>query len=193
MKKCLVFILIALLMGAPLTRRLAYADKIDLVKLQKEEEERKKKLKKTGAPGTVITNETLKQYETPKDKEKEAGQEGEEGIVKTDATVQTGQAKPAKIDPIQTQEYWQKLRIEFEQKITDLKAKIDQDQSEYNRLFTQHLMNDLPLEKANLKKQLDNMIASLKNDKETLKRVEEEFELLPEKARKAGVPPGWLR
>lgn len=191
MKKYLVFILIALLMGAPLARRLVYADKIDLVKLQKEEEERKKKLKKAGAPGTVITNETLKQYETQKDKE--AGQEGEESIVKTDATVQAGQEKPPKIDPIQTQEYWQKLRKEFEQTITDLKAKIEKDQSEYNRLFTQHLMNDLPLEKANLKKQLDNLTASLKDDKETLKRVEEEFELLPEKARKAGVPPGWLR
>lgn len=190
MKKYLVFVLIALLMGAPLTRRSAHADNIDLVKLQKEEEARKKKLKKTGVPAVVVTNETLKKYETKTDKEKEGGQEGADGTVKTEATVQ---AKPPKIDPIQTQEYWQNLKKEFEQKMTELKTKIEKDRSEYNRLFTQHLITDLPLEKANLKKQLDNLAATLKDDEETLKRVEEEFELLPEKARKAGVPAGWLR
>jgi hypothetical protein len=188
LKKIFVFPVIFLLFFTLSTPWLDAQDdeRTDLVKLKKEEEERRKKLKEQNKKSVVITNETLKQYE---DKTKK-----NDGKKKPDVKNKTEKPeKPQKIDPMKTKEYWQKLKHDLEKRINDLKVKVEANQLELNRLTTEHLIMDLPLEKGQLKKQKDEMQRLLEGQKASLTQLQAEYDSLSEKARKAGVPPGWLR
>ncbi len=160
---------------------------VDLAKLKKEEDERRKKLKEQDKKSIVITNETLKKYG-----EKKEDVENESSAPKINKAAAEPQ-KPEKIPPEQTKEYWQKLKIDLETKINELKVKISNEQSEINRLNTEYLIVDLPLEKAALKKEIDKLTEMLRVDNISLNSLQADYDALPEKARRAGIPPGWIR
>lgn len=164
-----------------------HAQEIDLVKLKKEEEERRKKLEKQKKKKTVvITNETLKQY----GERKKTSDSTKKPDVKSNPDASQ---KPEKVDPMQTKEYWQNLKKNLEKQIRELTQQIEIDQLELNRLSTEYLINDLPLEKQAIKERKDELARLLESQKKRLKGLQAEYDSLPEKARKAGIPPGWLR
>lgn len=181
-----IFILIFSFSASKLTPAPHPQEKVDLAKLKKEEEERKKKLEEQKKKSVVITNETLKQYE---DKTKKSGKKKPPDKKKK----QVKRAEPEKVDPKTTKEYWQKLRIDLEDRISKMKKSIESTQLELNRLTTEHLIMDLPGKKEALRRQKERTQRLLDGQKSSLIQLQAEYELLSEKARKAGVPPGWLR
>lgn len=178
-----IFFLIFSLITPNLT---LHSQEVDLVKLKKEEEERRKKLAQQKKKTVVITNETLKQYDDPAKKNDDK---------KKPAVKKKPQSSklPEKVDPKNTKEYWQKLKNDLENTIKELKLKIAENQLELNRLNTQYLIMDLPLEKQRIKEEKDKLAQLLEYEKKMLKDKQAELDALPEKARKAGAPPGWLR
>jgi hypothetical protein len=184
MKKSFLLPVIAVLIlgiGAPKTR--LFADEVDLVKLKKQEEERQKKLKEQNKKTVVITNKTLSRY----------GEPAKTNDTKNKPDEQKKAEEPEKVDPIKTKEYWQKLKNGLETRIKELKEKLAENQLELNRLTTEHFIMDLPIEKQKIKEQKENMQQIVEGQKATLKKLQEEFDALPEKARQAGVPYGWIR
>jgi len=51
----------------------------------------------------------------------------------------------------------------------------------------------LPLQKIDLKNKIDKLTAEHNKNKLKLESLKNQLNGLPEKARKAGVPPGWVR
>jgi hypothetical protein len=62
-----------------------------------------------------------------------------------------------------------------------------------NQLVTNYISMNLPLQKIDMKNQIDKLSADLEKDKLKLEGLQKEMDSLPEQARKAGVPPGWVR
>ena len=170
---------------SPLTMCL-HADEVDLVKMKKEAEEKKKQSEKSKKKAKVITNETLKKYDKYKSNiGSKPGDKKSSDAVKPE--------KPKKTDPKETREYWQKLKNNLEKQIKEYKEKIERDQLKLNMLITQLLRMGIERERRRLQTEVDKFRASLKWDKNTLANIKAEYDSLPEKARKAGVPPGWAR
>lgn len=160
---------------------------VDLAKLKKEEDERRKKLKEQNKKSIVITNETLGKYGEKKE------DENAQSTAPKVQNVSNEPQDPGKIPPEQTKEYWQKLKNDLEIKINEFKVKISNEQSDLNRLNTEYLIVDLPLEKAALKNEIDKLTEMLRVDNISLNSLQADYDALPEKARRAGIPPGWIR
>lgn len=169
-----------------------HAQSLDLVALQKKEKERRKKLNLTRLkPGekSITKVEPNKRYSFIQVQGNPGGeQESEE-----DQSKGTSAATQKEEDPQKKREYWSTMKNRLESQITELEQKIETDQLTINSLTSQHFNMDLPLEKARLKERLDSMTSALEESKQRLTSLRNELNNLADKARKAGVPPGWLR
>lgn len=176
------------------------AQNVDLVKLRKQEAERRKKLKKDQQKQLQITNTNLKQI--AKDRNKpgfaESGSQTENApqagvqplVIAADGAVDS---QSPESEERRTPEYWQQLKRGLEENIADLENRLRENESRLNLLHSQYLNQDLPLEKRRIKTELDELKSRDEQDKERLKQLKSELDELYERARKAGVPPGWLR
>ena len=159
-----------------------YAGNIDLAKLQKEEKERRKKLLK---PKFSVNNENL--Y----------------GIISKIKS--KGNFCQIKIDPMpickydepivyeKTRGYWQEIKQGLEKRVKQLKIEVAELQLKCNDLFRRYLCMGLEIEQRKLKEQFNYFNMKLKCYKKELKRFQDKLDNLPEKARKANIPPGWIR
>jgi len=179
----LVVILFFTLSGSHL-----YGDKIDLVKLQKSEKKRRKSDQKKKSK-LIITNDNINKL-----KFKNPRYTIIQMVAETDGppSKTTPQMEKAP-DRRRTKEYWQHEKIKLSTKIAELKKKINDDQLKLNLVQSEHFRMDLPLQKAKLKTKIDLLTESLTLDKNRIKYLKVQLDALHEKARKAGVPPGWLR
>jgi len=182
----LIPVIAALILNLALPKTNLFADEVNLVKLKKQEEERRKKIKEQNKKTVVVTNKTLNKYGEPAQKKDTKNKSAEQKKIEKPE-------EPEKVDPLKTKEYWQKLKNGLETRIKKLKDEIEKNQLELNRITTRHFIMDLPLEKQKIKEQKDSMEKLVEGLKATLKKVQAEFDALPEKARKAGVPYGWIR
>lgn len=156
-----------------------YSD-IDLVKLQKQEKARRKN---TPPSRFVVNNYNVGTI---------GGKKYSLCQVKVyPEVIYKERIKPK--DPKKTFEYWQRLKNELESQIEKVESKIEKEQLELNKVFSDWLIMDLPYEKDKLRDQILKLKASLNKDKIKLKRLLKAFENLFERARKASVPLGWLR
>ncbi len=188
------------------------AQNVDLVKLRKEEAERRKKLKQKQEKPVQITDANLKQIAEKRNKPGFAESEAEkETAPETGETPQAEPASQSEAQPLviaadaavdsqsgesearRTPEYWQQMKRGLEEKIVELENRIRDNESRLNLLHTQYLNQDLPLERQRLKSELDELQKSQELDRKNLEQLRRELEELHERARKAGVPPGWLR
>ncbi|MCK5880212.1 MAG: hypothetical protein KAH24_10545 [Holophagae bacterium] len=182
------------------------AQKIDLVKLKKEEAERRKKL----AQKKKIKGQLVRVDDT--NLKKIAAKSRPLGYVKTGSdTAKKNSGEPIPAQPLivgsetggepeiggddgkHNAEYWQQLKRGLEEGIVDLEKRLRTDQLRLNQLHFEYLNQDLPLKKQQIKEELDKLRLKHESDKERLKTLNRELEQLHERARRAGVPPGWLR
>jgi len=204
MKKPVV-ILLALLLGGVFASPSLESQQVDLVKLRKKEKERREKLKQQKKKRARVTDSNVKDMAESKNKpgyaesgsdsgKKKEGQE-EEPAVKPLVSVDGADkgSQPEVQDEQTTAEYWQRLKRGLDERIADLENRLSQNESRLNLLHTQYLGQDLPMEKRRIKTELDNLKESDKQDRERLAQLRRELEELRDRARKAGVPPGWLR
>ncbi len=154
-----------------------------LVELSKKEKERRKKIKQT----KVITNDDLKN--TP----------GGINVIGTSSrTVNPSTKAPKETSGKKghqkgSREWWAEQSRIIREKIARLKNKIKELELKVNSLSTQFLIEQRPFEHARVKSELEKAKGDLLRAKNELKKAEQELEALYNKARKEGIPPGWLR
>ncbi|MCK4836185.1 MAG: hypothetical protein KAT17_06090 [Candidatus Aminicenantes bacterium] len=166
-----------------------FGESVDLVTLKKKEEERRKKIKKSKYK---VTNNNLNTLKIP---EKKYGFVQLTGYFDfpDEKEGEPGKTPPKKEDPKKKRKYWQELKIRLENEIGVLRKKVNEDQLRLNQMVTNHISMNLPLQKIDLKNRIDKLSASLDQTKSKLKNLQSELDSLPEKARKAGIPSGWVR
>ena len=85
------------------------------------------------------------------------------------------------------------MKRNLESQISQTQETVNEQQLKLNKLHTDHLIMDLPYQKAELKKQINQLTPRLNANKEKLRNLQQELTSLSDKARKAGIPPGWIR
>ena len=163
------------------------SDNIDLVKLKKKEEERRKKLKK---PKFTVNNNNINRIKVSIKKYSFTQMEPVEGEEQDKDKSKTKEKKP--IDPKKTRKYWQDLKNKLEFDLNELKKKVRDDQLRLNKMYTDYYSSSLPSQRE-IRDRIDILSDLLEKNKLMLKNLQKEMDSLAEKARKAGVPPGWIR
>ena len=169
-----------------------FGDRVNLTELKKKEEERRKKVKKSQYK---LTNGNLNSIKVPQKKYAFVQMYTPTGSLaqeedKVDAAPPDAKKKE---DPQKSREYWTDLTAKLEDEIAELGPAIERDQIELNGLVARHLSMDLPLQKTALKDQIDQKAGEIARKKSRLTDLQRELNRLPERARKAGVPSGWVR
>jgi hypothetical protein len=161
---------------------------IDLMAMKKQEEERRKKLAKSKI---AVTDSNVNSVVTGG--KKFAFVQMEIDAPADEAPAAAAPESKGTEDPTQKPEYWQKQQSELEERIAGLKTDIESAQLELNRLWSEFYMKSVAAEQAAIRDQISQKTNEMEQKKVFLRESEVELENLLEKARKAGVPPGWLR
>lgn len=177
---------------------------IDLVKMKKEEEERKKKAKKKGK---TFTNEDLKKMKDSGEKVNitlvepgNAGKSSTRKALKPDPDSDPGKGEgklTGEDNSLKTESYWQSQKNKLLDEIRRTKDAIKKNKAKVADLryqLTRKLPDTLLLdEKLRLEKEIDQTEKANISNQQNLVDLNRALEELYERARKAGVPPGWLR
>jgi len=170
------------------------AQVIDLGELKRQEEERRKKV---GEVKFVLTDTNLNDVGTEGKKlnfvqvEPDVAAEGEgEPPSETD----TESVAPTKPKESSKPEYWQDQKKAIEKRIQFLSESIESEQSELNQLWTDfYNMGDNAFDQDAVKVKISQKTSSLESKKIGLRQAQDDLAALAERARREGVPPGWLR
>ena len=190
---------------------------VDLEKIRKQEEERRKKAPKSkhsftdedlkkaksSTEKTNITEMTTKKDESAEKKEKEAENQGNAAEKETaaDAVTAEGQGNQG-IDgqstlkaAMKTESYWKDEKNRIQTEIRNLETLVKEDEDKLaqlkNRYYVQGI--DMLTEQLRVEKDMNELAVKIDGDKASLEALKQELEDLYEKARREGVPPGWLR
>jgi len=166
-----------------------FADSVDLVKSKKEEEKRRKNLQKSKYK---LSNSNMDKIEVPKKNYGFVQYAGEADILDPEKK-QVENSTVEKKDPQKEIKYWRDLKSKLEEQLAELSKKVNEDQLQLNQLVTNYISMNLPLQKIDLKNKIDKLTAEHNKNKLKLESLKNQLNGLPEKARKAGVPPGWVR
>jgi hypothetical protein len=175
-----------------------------LADVARKEEARRKSISK---PAKVYTNDDLKPVAPPSPSASSSGDTKPDAKAASDKDVDKSSAdkaattketddpsaKPAPTDQVKDQKYWAS-------RLQALKDQLDRDQTyadalqtKINSLATDFVNRDDPAQRAQIARdkqkamdELNRLKQAIQNDKKAITDLEEE-------ARKAGVPPGWLR
>jgi len=182
--KWTVWILLACLLlpaASPL-----FGQAVDLMALKKQEDERRKNLAKSKLKVTDTNVNSIsvgnKKFGFVQMETDEAEVEGEEPG-----------APPQKKDVTKEPDFWKRQQIDLELRIGTLKADIERENSELNRLWADFYIKTIAAEQETIRVQIAQLTNQIEQKKLFLSQSETQLEELFEKARKAGVPPGWLR
>jgi hypothetical protein len=161
---------------------------IDLVALKKQEEERRKKIAKSKQAITDANVNTIssggKSYGFVQIESE--GPPAEENI---SAVSYSENQNDEKKQP----DFWKKQQTDLETRIAQLKENIASEQSELNKLWSDFYIKNIPAEQNAIKVQISQLTNQIEQNKLFLSQSETQLADLYEKARKAGIPPGWLR
>jgi hypothetical protein len=156
-----------------------------LADLAKKEEERRRAIKD---PSKVWTNKDLVPVAAPETTSKPATD-----TTATPADTTKDKDKPKDAGPAKDQKYWSG-------RMKTLQAQLDHDQafsialqSQINGLTTDFVARDDPAQKAIIGQNRQKALAELERLKLAIVSDKKAIADLEDEARKAGVPPGWLR
>jgi hypothetical protein len=150
----------------------------------KKEEERRKAVK---AAGKVYTNKDLGSLPAdgaappPKPAEPAAGAAAKET------------EKPADKEPVKDQAYWAARMNELRTQVQRDQTYVDALQTRVNSLSADFVNRDDPAQRAVIANERQKSIAELERLKAQIEAGKKAIADLEEEARRAGVPPGWLR
>lgn len=164
---------------------------IDLVALKKQEEERRKKISKSRQ---AVTDTNVNRFSSGGKPYGFVQMESDtpppaEGQLNPPAG--TSAASPADME--KQPDFWKKQQVELATRIAELKEGITVAQLELNRLWSDFYIKNIPAEQDAIKVQITQLTNQLEQKKLFLSQSETQLEEFIEKARKAGIPPGWLR
>ncbi len=161
---------------------------IDLVALKKQEEERRKKI---GKSKQAVNDSNLNTV----------GIGGKSyGFVQMESETTTPEEEVSAVadkemgTPLDKQpDFWKKQKADLETRIAQLKEGINREQDQLNKLWSDFYVKNIPAEQDAIRTQIAQITNQTEQKKLFLSQSEAQLEAFFEKARKAGVPPGWLR
>ncbi len=163
---------------------------IDLMAMKKQEDERRKKIAKskiavsdTNVNTVVVAGKTYGFVQM----------ESDEPAPAEDVAAGPTGGKDERGDITKQPDYWQKQLADLQQRIAKLKEDIDSGQLELNKLWSDFYIKNIAAEQDAIKVQISQLTNQIEQKKLFLSQSETQLDDLYEKARKAGVPPGWLR
>ena len=182
---------------------LAYAAPLgaqSLADIAKKEEERRKDIK---APSKVLTNKDLS--EAPpvtaspsapadakdKDKEKDKGKDKDTDKAKDADKPEAAKDKDGGV--VRDQKYWSTTMKSLQEALARDKVLADAMQTQINSLTTDFVNRDDPVQRATIERNRLTAVSELNRLKEQITKDQKAIDDLQEEARRAGVPPGWLR
>jgi hypothetical protein len=162
---------------------------IDLMAMKKQEDERRKKLAKSKVTVTDTNVNSIsvgnKKYGFVQMESDVAAKEGEDAA-------QPGAAK--KNDVTQQPDFWKKQQTDLEARIAKLKSEIELGQTDLNKLWSDfYIKQSMAAEQEAIRVQISQLTTQIEQKKLFLDQSQAQLDDLFERARKAGVPPGWLR
>ena len=190
MSRLVVFILLALTGMGVGARPLSAQSLADIAK--KEEERRKA----VPAPAKVYTNKDLAPtpaVSTPAPTNETKDTKDTKGTKDTKEATEAKDAKDAKDAPVKDQAYWSGRLKALQTQLDRDQAFADAIQTRINSLTTDFVNRDDPVQRAAIERERIKAVAeqtrltkAIQDDKKALADFQEE-------ARRAGVPPGWMR
>jgi predicted RNase H-like nuclease (RuvC/YqgF family) len=159
-----------------------------LAELAEKEKERREKLK--GEKVEVITNNTLKNIK--REISISGREETEESISET---------KGEEVDFKEREEYWRSYKAELEQKYKSAMEKVRKLENEISELYmdfysfrpTSFRYGQIFYERGFFQNKIDELQVKLEIAKKEAEELRMELESLPDKVRKEGGYPGWVR
>ena len=182
-----------------LATALAYAAPLaaqSLADVAKKEEERRKEIK---APAKVLTNKDLAEVPPQPVPSTPATPAG--GSTETPApaaggtTPDTGDATKPKDagGVVKDQKYWSEKMKSLQESLAHDQVLADAMQTQISSLTTDFVNRDDPAQRAVIEKNRVTALGELNRLKDQIKKDQKAIDDLQEEARRAGVPPGWLR
>lgn len=170
---------------------------IDLVKLRKKEQERRKKQKKAKYS---LTSKNINQVSTKGKKAyslisimtdyiPSSTAQSTQGDVKGSAK----EGKDSKKDPKKDREYWQKKINDLRTLVNNLKKSINSREAKLDQLVRNYHILDMATERQQLDDDITKLEGIIKDEKARLQKLQARLDAIPDEARRAGVPPGWIR
>jgi hypothetical protein len=158
---------------------------VPLAEVARKEEQRQKQTKK---PSKVFTNKDLKP---------DTGRPN----TAASSTPAAGDAAPADPDvpakedlaPAKNQAYWQSRMKAALDEVTRLQLFAEALQSRINALTTDYVNRDDPAQRDKLGADRQAAVAELERVRKETEAKRKEITAIEDEARRAGVPPGWLR
>ena len=161
-----------------------------LADIARKEEERRKATKGTGK---VYTNDDLRRYPVLPPPPQPAPPADAPGATDPLAGAKAPAAAPAEPKEEKDEAYWKKLMTDAKALLARTTAHHEAMQTRINSLTADFYARDDPAQRAVIwtertraLEELDRLAADIEAQKKAISQVEED-------ARKAGVPPGWLR
>lgn len=159
-----------------------------LADVAKKEEERRKEIKQ---PSKVITNTDLKDPGVVSAQPAAAPATPAAATPEKDAT--KDDAKDKDKGPAKDQAYWSGRLKSLQQALDRDQQYADAMQTKVNSLNTDFVNRDDPAQRAVIERDRQKSIAELGRLKDQIVKDKKAIDDLQEEARRAGVPPGWLR
>ena len=167
---------------------------------KKEEEKNKKEEEKDKKPKRVWTDEDLKEIKNEKVKniteippDTQQGKETEKKEVIDLPNLVRNTTEGEKYDAMKTEQYWRERKKALVNKIKENEAEIKNMEVKLFEMQNRLNGTDIVSDRGRLEEMIRNTYNKLENYKKGLESMKQELENLPDEARKAGVPPGWLR
>jgi len=161
---------------------------VDLIALKKQEEARRKKIAKSKL---AVNDSNVNSVSVGGKKYGFVQMESDEPL--PEETVAPMPGKEGKEDEAKQPDLWKRQQSDLEERIAKLKEDIDGGQLELNKLWSDFYIKNIPAEQDAIKVQISQLTNQIEQKKLFLSESESQLEELYEKARKAGIPPGWLR
>jgi chromosome segregation ATPase len=159
-----------------------------LGEVSRKEEERRKDMK---SPAKVYTNKDLgaPPASAPIDSAKSAAPATPQAS--KDAS-KAGDDKSKDVSA-KDQAYWAKRKKELQDRLDRSKTQLDGMQTRINALTADFASHDDPVQRAGIERDRQRALGELARLQQDIKDTQKALADLDEEARKAGVPPGWLR
>ena len=162
--------------------------------VSRQEEERRKDVK---APAKVYTNKDLGApppvFSGSGDGARPAAGAPPGAPAPPVAAAADDKSKDAAKDGARDQKYWAKRKKDVDEKLDHDRFMADALQSRINGLTTDFSARSDPAQRAVIEKERQRAVSELDGLQKTIKDDQKAANDLAEEARKAGVPPGWLR
>ncbi len=184
--------IVALILAAACTATLGAQSLADVAR---KEEQRRKEIK---TPSKVLTNKDLGEVPPssapPPAATPPAAAPGDAAAsTPADAAADAGKDKPKDSGVVKDQKYWSTKMKELQDTLAHDQVLSEAMQTQINSLTTDFVNRDDPAQRAVIERNRNTALAELNRLKDQVKKDQKAIDDLQEQARRAGVPPGWLR